>query len=336
MKALYIHGKQDIRLEEAPLPEPGEGEVRLRMAYAGICGSDLHYYFEGANGAFVVEEPMAPGHEVSGYVDYDPSGKLGANTPVTVHPATFGAVVPGIEDKRHLFPGGSYLGSASTHPHTQGGMMEYLIVKDFMVRELPKGMSLRLAALAEPLAVSLHGINIAGGVEGKKVLVSGSGPIGLLAAAGAIAAGATEVVCTDVLDGPLERAAKLGAKTVRVDKEALPSNYFDVVLECSGIPAAINATFAAIRQAGIHTQVGMMPSTPQPILLASVISKEVQIRGSFRFNNEIDEAIALLAERPEIGDIVVTHTISADEVVDAFAVAKDSQKSGKVLVDLWN
>ena len=173
MKTLFIHGREDIRLEDVPTPEPGPGEVRLRIAYVGVCGSDLHYYFNGANGAFVVEEPMAPGHEVSGVVDFDPSGKLDPGTPVTVHPATFGDPIPGIEDKRHLFPGGSYLGSASTHPHTQGGMSEFLIVKDFMVRPLPEGMDLRVAALAEPLGVALHGINVAGGVEGKRVVVSG-------------------------------------------------------------------------------------------------------------------------------------------------------------------
>jgi len=156
VKTLFIHGREDIRLEDVPMPEPGSGEVRLRIAYVGICGSDLHYYFNGANGAFVVKEPMAPGHEVSGVVDFDPSGKLASGTPVTVHPATFGEPLPGIEDKRHLFPGGSYLGSASTHPHTQGGMSEFLIVKDFMVRPLPEGMDLRVAALAEPLGVALH------------------------------------------------------------------------------------------------------------------------------------------------------------------------------------
>ncbi|MCF2707309.1 zinc-binding dehydrogenase [Arcanobacterium haemolyticum] len=336
MKALYIHGKEDIRLEEAPTPEPGEGEVRIRMAYAGICGSDLHYYFNGANGAFVVEEPMAPGHEVSGYVDLDPSGKLAPGTPVTVHPATFGPVVPGIEDKRHLFPGGSYLGSASTHPHTQGGMVEYLVVKDFMVRPLPEGLDVKVAALAEPLGVALHGIAIADGVKGKKVLVSGSGPIGLLAAAGALAKGAAEVVSTDVLAGPLERAAKLGATPSRVGHDKLPRDYFDVVLECSGVPAAVSSVFPAIRPAGVHAQIGMMGAGPQPIALATLISKEVQLRGCFRFNTEIDDAIELLSSHPEIADTVVTHTISANDAVEAFTTAKDSEKSGKVLVDLWN
>lgn len=369
MKTLFIHGREDIRLEDVPTPEPGPGEVRLRIAYVGICGSDLHYYFNGANGAFVVEEPMAPGHEVSGVVDFDPSGKLASGTPVTVHPATFGEPIPGIEDKRHLFPGGSYLGSASTHPHTQGGMSEFLIVKDFMVRPLPAGMDLRVAALAEPLGVALHGINVAGGVEGKRVVVSGSGPIGLLAAAAAVAKGAAEVVSTDVLAGPLDRARRLGARPVRVggaggaDVDAsdgadgagtaggaggkgtaggaggaeLPRGHFDVALECSGIPAAVSAIIEAVRPAGVHAQIGMMGAGPQPIALATLIAKEIQLRGCFRFNTEIDEAIELLAARPEIADVVVTHVFagnSADSAIEAFTTAKDSDASGKVLVDM--
>ena len=360
MKTLFIHGREDIRLEDVPMPEPGPGEVRLRIAYVGVCGSDLHYYFNGANGAFVVEEPMAPGHEVSGVVDFDPSGKLASGTPVTVHPATFGEPIPGIEDKRHLFPGGSYLGSASTHPHTQGGMSEFLIVKDFMVRPLPAGMDLHVAALAEPLGVALHGINVAGGVEGKSVVVSGSGPIGLLAAAAAVAKGAAEVVSTDVLAGPLDRARRLGARPVRVggaggadvdasggaggartaggaDAAELPRGHFDVALECSGIPAAVSATIEAVRPAGVHAQIGMMGAGPQPIALATLIAKEIQLRGCFRFNTEIDEAIELLAARPEIADVVVTHVFkgdSADSAVEAFTTAKDSDASGKVLVDM--
>src|SRR4051794_3957367 len=90
MRAIVIHGKLDLRTDELPVPEPGGGDVLLRMAYGGICGSDLHYYNEGANGEFVVREPLVPGHEVSGTVELDPSGELAPGTPVTVHPATFG------------------------------------------------------------------------------------------------------------------------------------------------------------------------------------------------------------------------------------------------------
>lgn len=335
MKALVINGKLDLVETELPTPEPGPGQVRLRMAFGGICGSDLHYYNEGANGEYVVREPLVPGHEVSGTVDLDPSGELAQGTPVTVHPATFGNPEPGIEDRRHLWPGGAYLGSASTQPHTQGGMSEFLIVGKDMVRVLPEGLSLRRASLAEPLAVGLHGITVAGGVRGKRVLVSGSGPIGLLAAAACLAEGAAEVVASDVLPGPLERARRLGAHgTIQVGAEDIPAMAFDVVLECSGVPAAVSAALVAARRAGVVVQVGMVPNEPRAINLAPLVSKEIQLRGAFRFNDEIDRAIELLEENPAIED-VITHELPADRALEAFAMAKDSEKSGKVIVSLW-
>src|SRR5690625_534784 len=113
---------------EAPLPEVSPGQVRLSMAYVGICGSDLHYYLHGANGEYVIYEPLTPGHELSGVVEYDPSGRLRPGTAVTVHPATFGEEVPELVGLPHLWPNGAYLGSASTRPHTQGAMTEYLVV----------------------------------------------------------------------------------------------------------------------------------------------------------------------------------------------------------------
>ncbi|MCM3660454.1 zinc-binding dehydrogenase [Georgenia satyanarayanai] len=335
MRAIVIRGREDLKLVEVPTPQPGPGEVRLRMAYAGICGSDLHYYYDGANGAFVVREPLVPGHEVSGTVDLDPAGELSPGTPVTVHPATFGEVRPGVEDRPHLWPGGAYLGSASTWPHTQGGMSEYLLVDRSMVRLLPASLPLRRAALAEPLAVGMHGIALAGGVAGQRVLVTGAGPIGLLTAAAALAGGAAEVTATDVLPGPLGRARSLGVHaTVDVSREEVPAEAYDVVLECSGVPASINAAFRAARRAGVHVQLGMVPDEPKGLNLAPVISKELTVHGSFRFRDEIDAAVALLDAQPGI-EQVVTHELPADQALEAFAVARDSEASGKVLVTLW-
>lgn len=335
MKAFVIHGKRDLRLETTPTPLPADGQVRLRIAYVGICGSDLRYYNDGANAEFVVQEPLIPGHEVSGTVDFDPSGTYAPGTPVTVHPAVFGAVQQGLESLPHLWPGGSYLGSASTRPHTQGGMSEYLLVDAEMVRRLPDNLPVRRAVLAEPLAVALHGITVAGGVAGKDVLVCGSGPIGLLSIAAALAQGAREVVATDVLPGPLERARRLGASgTIRVDAEEIPGEAFDVVLECSGIPEAINAAIRAARRAGIVSQVGMVANRPAGINLAPLLSKEVHLRGSFRFNDEIDTAIRLLAEQAEI-ESIITHAYPADKIVEAFDMARDSDVSGKVIASMW-
>jgi len=168
MKAFLIRGKLDASIENIPTPQPAADEVRIKVSFVGICGSDLHYYYEGANGAFVVKEPLIPGHELSGTIDLDPSGELEIGTPVTVHPATFGKSEAGIEEMPHLWPGGGYLGSASTWPHTQGGLSEYLIMKRSSVRILPPSLSLRAAALVEPLGVSAHAVNVAGGVLGKK------------------------------------------------------------------------------------------------------------------------------------------------------------------------
>ena len=140
MKAVYIKGKEDLEIADVPVPEPGPGQVRIAVEYVGICGSDLHYYFNGANGTFVIREPLIPGHEMSGHLDLDPQGEWAPGTPITLHPATFGPDQPGMENLRHLRPGGSYLGSASTWPHTQGAMAEYMLVNRDMIRLLPESV----------------------------------------------------------------------------------------------------------------------------------------------------------------------------------------------------
>lgn len=335
MKAIVIRGKGELVETELPLPAPQAGQVRLRMAYGGICGSDLHYYHEGANGEFVVREPLVPGHELSGTVDLDPSGELAPGTAVTIHPATFGTPEPGIEDRPHLWPNGAYLGSASTWPHTQGGMSEFLVVRKNMLRILPATLPLRRAALAEPLAVGLHGIAIAGGVEGKRVLVSGSGAIGLLTAAAARALGAAEVVSTDVLPGPLRRARDLGVHaTIQIGAQDLPAALFDVVLECTGVSAAITGALDAARRAGIVVLVGVPLNEARPVNLSPLVSRELQLRGTMRFNDEIDHAVRLLDANSQL-EQVITHEFPANRAAEAFAVAKDSNTSGKVLISLW-
>lgn len=334
MKAVYIKGKEDIEVADIAIPEPDANQVRLKIAYVGICGSDLHYYFNGANGTFVVREPLIPGHELSGYIDADPQGQWAKGTPVTVHPATFGPDKPGMENLRHLRPGGSYLGSASTWPHTQGAMEEYMLVGRDMVRILPESVSVKTAALAEPLGVVLHAIARAGSIDGADVLVSGSGPIGLLAAFAAKQRGAASVAACDVLDGPLERARKVGAYQVfNVTKNPLPENAFDVIFECSAAAPAVNGCMKAVKPGGRIAQVGMFPGTALPIELAALGQKEITWTGSFRFDDEIDEAIEMIAAAPDVAD-VITHVLPVDRVVEAFDIAKDSAVSGKVLVAL--
>jgi L-idonate 5-dehydrogenase len=340
MRAVRIHAKHDMRTEMVPSPEPATGEVRVRVHFAGICGSDLHYYADGAAGIFTIRQPLIPGHEVSGVVDLDPSGVFEVGTPVTVHPATWGTPQPDLTDEqRHLWPDGGYLGSASTWPHTAGGLAELLVVRRDQVRRLPASLPVRRATLAEPLAVGLHGLAISGGIRGKRVLISGSGPIGLLTAAAAAADGAAEVVCADLLLGPLQRARSLGAAspvpigTVQIGVDDLPDSYFDVTLECAGVPSALHGLLLATRRAGVVVQVGNLPNQARPVNLAPLVSKEIKLLGTFRFNTEIDAAITLLDENPQI-EQVITHVIPIEDVNEAFAVAANAEVSGKVLVDV--
>ena len=334
MRAAFIDAKDVLEVREVDAPIPGEGQVRLRVDFVGICGSDLHYYFEGANGEYAVREPLIPGHELSGRVDLDPSGRFAAGTPVTVHPARFGEPSAGIEDEPHLWARGSYLGSASTWPHTQGAMSEYLVVEADMVRPLPDGLSIRRAALAEPLGVALHAASRAEQLAGARVLVSGAGPIGLLAIVAAQERGATHVTVSDVLPEALERAIALGADdTIRVGADAVPHESFDVVFECSGAPVAISAAGVAVKKRGTIVQVGMVPNEPRPVNLAPIISKEVTLAGTFRFRYEVDEAVAVLARRADV-ERVITHEFALDDAVEAFTVARDGTVSGKVVVAL--
>ncbi|SEE75482.1 zinc-binding dehydrogenase [Ruania alba] len=327
MRAVRIHGPGDMRFDERPAPELTPGQVRIRPAYVGICGSDLHYFADGAAGIFRIVDPLIPGHEMSGTVESDPSGLLNPGTPVTVHPSTWG---PPSDGPRHTWPGGTFLGSASTSPHTQGAMAEYLIVTADQVRPLPAGLSLRTAALVEPLAVALHALAVGG--PGRRVLVSGSGPIGLLTAAAALAHGAEEVWCADVRSGPLERARSLGVHhAVDVSQAPLPESFFDVVYECAGLPQTLHALLGACRRGGTLVQVGNVPNEDRPVNLAPIVSKEITLRGTFRYDAEIDEAITVLSDHPEIAS-VITHEFALDEVADAFAVAADAEASGKVIV----
>lgn len=334
MKAVYIKGKENLDVAEVAVPEPDENQVRLKVDYVGICGSDLHYYYEGANGTFVVREPLIPGHEMSGRIDADPAGQWAPGTPVTVHPATFGPDLPGMEHLRHLRPGGSYLGSASTWPHTQGAMAEYMLVNRDMVRVLPEGVAIKDAAVAEPLGVVLHGIAMLGSLEGCSVLVSGSGPIGLLAIFAAKRRGASVVTASDLIDGALTRATQMGAdEVINVRDNELPENTYDVVLECSGSSIAAQNALKAVKPAGRVGQIGMLPGTPVNITLAALGQKEITWVGSMRFNDEIDEAIQMIAEAPEVAN-VVTHVYDVDQAAEAFAMGHNSQESGKVLVRL--
>ena len=140
--------------------------------------------------------------------------------------------------------------------------------------------------------------------------------------------GAKSITATDVLQPALDRAQELGAtETINVKESEIPANSYDIVFECSAAAPAISAALVAVRR------VGMLGAAPASIAFAPLVAKEIQIRGTFRFNNEVSDAIVMLSENPWIGK-AISHTFSIEEAVSAFEIAKDSARSGKVLVKL--
>jgi L-idonate 5-dehydrogenase len=181
MLACRIHAKEDLRVEAADMPAVGPGEVLLRLGAGGICGSDLHYYFEGRNGSFVVREPLIPGHEASGVVEAVGPGvtRVKKGDKVALSPShACGRCDYCREGREHLCTSMKFLGSASLFPHVQGMFREYFVLGERQCYPVAGDVSLGELAFAEPLAVALHTVNRGPQLIGKSVLVTCAGTIG--------------------------------------------------------------------------------------------------------------------------------------------------------------
>src|SRR5881409_786136 len=224
MLACRIHAKEDLRIEPAADPEIGPGQVLIRLGAGGICGSDIHYYFEGKNGSFVIREPLIPGHEASGVV-----AKVGPGV-TRVKPGDKIAVSPSQacgqcdycrEGREQLCRNMRFLGSASLYPHVQGMFCEYFVMGERQCYPVGGDVSLGELAFAEPLAVGLHAVNRGGELLGKSVLITGAGTIGCVTIMAARLAGARTVAVSDILDRPLEQAKRVGADvTLHAQRDA--------------------------------------------------------------------------------------------------------------------
>lgn len=334
---VVAHAAGDLRVEEVPVPRPEANQAVVRIAYGGICGSDLHYWQDGAAGESILRAPMLLGHEVVGTVAEaaaDGSGPA-AGTDVAVHPATPGGTTPRYpHDRPNLSPECTYLGSAAHFPHCEGAFARYVTLPTRMLRPLPAGLDLRTAAVAEPASVAWHAVSRAGDVRGKSALVIGAGPIGSLVVAVLKHHGASRITAVDMVDRPLAAARELGATDTihATDADAIAAADADVVIESSGSYRGLESAFRGATRGGTVVMVGLLPSGEQPALIATAITKELDLHGSFRFNDEIDEVIAALADGSLRTGPVVTHEFPVSDAVHAFEVARDSAVSGKVLV----
>ncbi|WP_163162728.1 L-idonate 5-dehydrogenase [Arthrobacter sp. Alg241-R88] len=335
--AVVAHAAGDLRIDELTLAAPAPDEAVVEVHYGGICGSDLHYWLHGAAGESILKAPLVLGHEISGTVvraAADGTGPV-AGTPVAVHPATPG---PGAArypaGRPNLSPGCTYLGSAARFPHKDGAFSRYVNLPARMLRALPGSINLRTAALIEPASVAWHAVARAGEVAGKSALVIGSGPIGALAVAVLKRAGAARITAVDMHQKPLEIATAVGADQVLQagDAAAIAAVEADVVIESSGNHHGLASAIQGATRGGTVVMVGLLPTGPQPVLISLAITRELELKGSFRFNDEIDDVIAALADGTLHIDPVITHEYPVEQALEAFDVARNSAESGKVLL----
>ncbi|MSR99945.1 NAD(P)-dependent alcohol dehydrogenase [Arthrobacter sp. BL-252-APC-1A] len=329
MSVSVLDGPGKLRLEERPVPVPGPGEVLVRIASVGVCGSDTHYYHEGRIGSFVVESPLVLGHEASGRIEAAGDG---------VDPSLVGQRVslePGIPQPYsaqtlaghyNLDPDVRFFAT----PPVDGAFAEYVVHPAAFAHPVPENLSDDAAALLEPLSVALAA-RAAGEVQlGDRVLVAGAGPIGLLVSAVCALAGA-EVTVTDVRAERLQAAPRYGAAhtfTVADAPESVPE--YQVFIDATGAEPAVLAGMQRLAPRGRCVLVGMGADTialPVPL----VQGRELRITGTFRYANTWPLAISLAGQGLVDLDGLVTSRHGLDGV-EAALVAGAREGALKAVV----
>lgn len=342
MKTLVCHAAQDLRVEEAESPGALQAhEVLVRVAFGGICGSDLHYQQHGGFGTVRIKEPLALGHEVSGVVHALGSAvqtlKVGQRIAISPSRPCGECKYCQLGQHNHCLNMRFY-GSAMPFPHIQGAFSELLVINASQAHAVADHLSLSEAALAEPLSVGLHAIQRAGGVLGKQVLVTGCGPIGSLLIGGLRRAGAARIVAADLSDLALECARRMGADetiNLRTDPDGLAAyktgkGHFEAVFEASGSEAALRQGLDAIAPRGTLITVGLGGDLSLP--MNQIVAKEIELRGSFRFHPEFATAVQFLNSGLIDGKPVITSVLPLSEAVSAFELAGDKSQSLKVQI----
>ena len=343
---LVIHAPDDLRVDAQETAEPGPGEVLVAVGFGGICGSDLHYFHHGGFGTVRIKRPMILGHEVAGTVRAV-GPDVTAVKPgdrVAVNPSRpCGTCVHCLEGLPNQCLDMRFYGSAMRDPHVEGAFRHLLLCDAVQCEPAAAGVALQHAALAEPFSVALHGVQRAGPLLGKRVLVSGCGPIGALSIAAARIHGAAEITAVDLTDETLAVARAMGADVtinVATDKDWLAryaadgvtrKGTFDVMLECSGNERALRAGLEAMRPRGVVVQLGLGGDVSIPQNM--VVAKELSICGSFRFHAEFKLAVQLINSGRVDMAPMVTGAFPLSRAREAFELASDRTKAMKVLLD---
>jgi L-idonate 5-dehydrogenase len=333
--ACTLHGALDLRLAPREPRELGPHDVRLRLGAGGICGSDLHYYQHGRVGAFVIREPLVPGHEASGVVEAIGSAvtRVKAGDRVAIDPShPCGQCDYCRGGRMNLCRKMVFLGSASIFPHAQGMFAEAFVMSERQLTPVSEAhISLGEIACAEPLSIGLHAVQRAGPLLGKRVLVTGGGTIGCMCVIAARLAGAAEVVVADIAERALAMARTVGADSaVRSDTDAASlAERFDIALEAAGAAAALATCLAAVQRGGRIVQVGTLPAE-LAFPANSVMARELDYLGAFRANGEFDLAVQALRSRRVDVRPLISAQLPLSRAHEAFELALDRTRSTKV------
>ena len=309
------------------------------MGAGGICGSDLHYYNDGGFGPIQVKEPIILGHEVSGTVhtlgskvkNLTLGDKVALNPS---HPCGDCAYC-----QKHIFQhclNMRFFGSALRFPHEQGAFRDFMVVKSQQCFPVRATTSLAHAACAEPLAVCLHARKRAPNLKGKRILITGAGPIGALCTTLAREAGASEIVVTDLEKLPLEVAKNMGANiTINISRssESLSvfsqdKGYFDIAFECSAAQRALDTCIDTVCPQGTVVQVGVTGNLSVPI--NKLVGKEISMIGTHRFDSEFGDAVEIIDTKEIDVTPIISHTYPLEKAAEAFEIASDRAKAVKV------
>lgn len=342
MKAVVIHAAKDLRIEEREEVAPGAGDVLIAIRAGGICGSDLHYYNHGGFGVIKIKQPMILGHEVAGNIVALGEGvsNLAIGDAVAVSPSRpCNDCIYCLEGKQQHCLNMRFYGSAMPMPHIQGSFSQQLVAHNWQCHKIDEAVGIQTAAFAEPFAVALHGVKRAGNLFGKRILITGAGPIGALCAIAARVAGAAEIVMTDVQDKVLEVAQQVGADiTVNVATNdqayrdwSANKGTFDVAIEASGNQAALQATLDVVRPQGTIVQLGLGGDMALPI--NTIVAKELNLVGSFRFHEEFAQGVDLINRGAVNFDALHTGTFGFIDAVAAFEAAGDRSRHMKVQLE---
>jgi len=343
MKKVALLQERTLEVRHADLPpDPGPGEIMIRLRAIGLCGSDMHWYLEGGVGHTAATYPMVLGHEPVGEVAAVGSGAGHFQTGqmVSIEPTvTCGHCVDCLAGRHNLCPSGVFMGG----PQAEGFFREYAVVPARNAELVPEEFSPLQASLIEPVAVIVHTLELVQIRVGDTVAVLGSGPIGLLAAAMARHAGASRVITADRIDHRVRLARRIGADlAVDTSRENVVDAVMDltrgrgadVVLDAAGGPDTIQAGIMMARSGGQLVLVGIPSVKSFPVDLHTAMAKELRIQTIKRSNHRGQEAVRLIADG-RIPEEIITHRLPLENTPEAFELVEHYRDGvGKVVIEI--